>query len=44
MDFKANPEEMESELEHRDVPKEDSVVKPVKGRIKWYNETCQRTD
>jgi hypothetical protein len=31
MDLKANTEEMESESEHWEVPKEDAVVKPVKG-------------
>jgi hypothetical protein len=31
-DKKANPEEMESALEHREVSKEDSIVKSVKGR------------
>jgi hypothetical protein len=36
MDLKANPEEMESESEHREVPKEDAVVKPVKGRKKRH--------
>jgi hypothetical protein len=30
--LKANPEEMESKSEPREVPKEDVIVKPVKGR------------
>jgi hypothetical protein len=29
-DLKANPEEVESELERQEVPKEDAIVKPVK--------------
>jgi hypothetical protein len=29
--LKVNPEEMESESEHREVPKEDSMMKLVKG-------------
>jgi hypothetical protein len=29
MDLEANPEEKESEAEHREVPKEDEAVKPV---------------
>jgi hypothetical protein len=28
-DLKANPVDMESKSEHRDIPKEDAVVKPV---------------
>jgi hypothetical protein len=35
-DFMGNPEEMECESEHREVPKEDVVVKPVKGRKKRH--------
>jgi hypothetical protein len=38
MALKANPEEMESESEHREVPKEDAIVKPVKGRKKRHKE------
>jgi hypothetical protein len=34
--LKANTEEMESELEHWEVPKEDGIVKPVKGRKKRH--------
>jgi hypothetical protein len=34
MDLKGNPEEMECESEHQEVPKEDAVVKPVEGRKK----------
>jgi hypothetical protein len=30
-DLKGNPEEMECELEHREVPKEDAIVKLVVG-------------
>jgi hypothetical protein len=30
------PEEMESESEHQEVPMEDAIVKPVKGRKKRY--------
>jgi hypothetical protein len=30
-DLKANPEEMEPESEHREVLKEDAIVKPVRG-------------
>jgi hypothetical protein len=37
-DLKANPEEMESESEHREVPKEDAVVKPVRGRKKRHRD------
>jgi hypothetical protein len=33
-DLKANPEEMESESEHGEVPKKDAAVKRVKGRKK----------
>lgn len=32
----ANPKKMESELEHREVPKDDAVVKPVKGQKKQH--------
>jgi hypothetical protein len=35
-DFKANSEEIESESEYREVPKEDAVGKPVKGRKKQH--------
>jgi hypothetical protein len=35
-DLKANPEEMKSESEHRKVPKEDAVGKPVKGPKKRH--------
>jgi hypothetical protein len=35
-DLKENPEEMESEPEHWEFPKEEAVVKPVKGRKKWH--------
>jgi hypothetical protein len=31
-----NPEDMESEVEHREVPKENVVVKPFKGRKKRH--------
>jgi hypothetical protein len=33
-DLKANPEEMESESEHGEVPQKDDAVKWVKGRRK----------
>jgi hypothetical protein len=44
-DFKANPEEMECESGHREVPKEDDVVKLVKGREKRHRgiEATRRT-
>jgi hypothetical protein len=35
-DLKANPEEMQSESEHREVPKEYAAVKPVRGRKKRH--------
>jgi hypothetical protein len=35
-DLKANPEEMESDSNHQEAPKEDVVVKPVKGRKKRH--------
>jgi hypothetical protein len=35
-DLKANPEEMESEAEHYEVPKECAVVKPVGGLRKRF--------
>jgi hypothetical protein len=35
-ELEANPEEMESEWEHREVPKEDAVVKTVEGRKKGH--------
>jgi hypothetical protein len=31
-DLRANPEEIKSHSKHREVPKEDAVVEPVKGR------------
>jgi hypothetical protein len=31
-----NPDEMKSESEHREISKEDAVVKPVKGRKKRH--------
>jgi hypothetical protein len=34
--LKANPEEIESETDHREVPKEDAVVKPVAGLRKRH--------
>jgi hypothetical protein len=34
--LKAKPEENESVAEHQEVPKEDSLVKPVKGRKKQH--------
>jgi hypothetical protein len=34
MDLKANPGEIESESEHREFPKEDATVKPVRGQTK----------
>jgi hypothetical protein len=36
MDLKGNPDEMESESEHREAPKEDAIVKPVKGWKKLH--------
>jgi hypothetical protein len=36
MDFKAKPEEMESKLEHWEVPKEDAIGKPVKGQKRQH--------
>jgi hypothetical protein len=36
MDLKANPEKMESESEHREVPNEDAVLTPVKGQKKRH--------
>jgi hypothetical protein len=36
MDLKGNLEEMECKLEHQEVPKEDAVGKPVKGRKKRH--------
>jgi hypothetical protein len=35
-ELKANPEETEPEWEHREVPEEDAVVKPVEGRKKRH--------
>jgi hypothetical protein len=35
-DLKGNPEEMECESEHKEIPKEDAVVKPVEGRKKRH--------
>jgi hypothetical protein len=35
-DLKSNPEEMESEAEHWELPKEDSIAKPVKGLRKRH--------
>jgi hypothetical protein len=35
-DLKANPEEMESEAEHREVPKERATVKPISGLKKRH--------
>jgi hypothetical protein len=37
-DLKGNPEEMECELEHWEVPKEDAIVKLVKGRKKRHRD------
>jgi hypothetical protein len=37
-DLKANPEEMKSESEHWEVPKEDAIVKPVQGWKKWHRD------
>jgi hypothetical protein len=34
--LKANPEEMESESKHQEVPKEPAAVKPVGGLRKWH--------
>jgi hypothetical protein len=36
MDLKGNPEEMEFEAEHQEVPKEPAAVKPVRGLRKWH--------
>jgi hypothetical protein len=36
-DLKENPEEMECVSEHWEVPKEDAIVKPVKGRKKRHS-------
>jgi hypothetical protein len=36
IDLKANPVEMKSELEDREVPNEDAVVKPVKRQKKRH--------
>jgi hypothetical protein len=36
MDLKANPEEMQSKVEHWEVPKECAMVKPVRGLRKWH--------
>jgi hypothetical protein len=33
---KLNPEDMKSEVEHREAPKEDALVKPVRGRKKRH--------
>jgi hypothetical protein len=38
MYLKANPEEMESEAEHWEVPKDDAIVKLVKGRKKQHKD------
>jgi hypothetical protein len=35
-DLKANPEEMESEVEHQEVSKQRAAVKPVGGLKKWH--------
>jgi hypothetical protein len=40
-DLKENPEETECESEHWEVPKEDAIVKPVKGRKKWHRDWKQ---
>jgi hypothetical protein len=36
MDLKANPEEIQSEAEHQEVPKEQATVKPVGGLRKRH--------
>jgi hypothetical protein len=36
MDLKGNPEKMECQSDHREVPKEDAIVKPVEGQKKWH--------
>jgi hypothetical protein len=36
MGLKSNPEERESKVDHLEVPKEGSIVKPVDGQKKWY--------
>jgi hypothetical protein len=36
-EMKANQEEMESQSEHREVPKENAVVKWVKGQKKRHS-------
>ena len=38
MDLKANPEEMESDSGHREIHKEDAVVKSDKGRKKRHRD------
>jgi hypothetical protein len=40
-DLKASPEEMKSESEHLEVPKDDAVVKPVKGQKKRHRDWHQ---
>jgi hypothetical protein len=35
-DLKANPEEMQSESEYREVPKKDTLARPVRGRKKRH--------
>jgi hypothetical protein len=35
-DLKTTDEEMESETEHREVPKEGAVVKRIYGRKRWH--------
>jgi hypothetical protein len=36
--LKANPEEMEPESEHREIPEEEAIVKLVKGWQKWHRD------
>jgi hypothetical protein len=38
MNLKGNPEELECQSDHWEVPKEDAVVKPVKGRKKQHRD------
>jgi hypothetical protein len=41
MDLKRNLEEMECESENREIPKEDAIVKPVKGGKKRHRNRMQ---
>lgn len=34
--LKANPEDIDPEVDHQELPKEDAVVKPVVGLRKWH--------